>query len=202
MSAEWRPIGSLRPDPKNVRLHDEPQIELLRASVREFGQVWPILARKDGTVVAHHGILEALKREGYEEAKVAFVEGMSAQQIAAFAIADNRLAMISDWDESALKAEVDALAAAGFNMEAVGYSADALEKMLSDEATRSVGSLAEAFGVPPFTILNARSGDWQKRKDVWLAMGIRSEEGRGENLLKFSDSVRLDGGAYNERFKG
>jgi DNA modification methylase len=39
-------------------------------------------------------------------------------------------------------------------------------------------TLSEKFGVPPFTVLNAREGWWQDRKRAWLALGIKSEEGR------------------------
>ena len=42
------------------------------------------------------------------------------------------------------------------------------------------GKLARDFGVPPFSVLNAREGDWQNRKRAWLALGIESELGRGE----------------------
>ena len=38
-------------------------------------------------------------------------------------------------------------------------------------------------------------------KRGWIALGIRSELGRGENLLALSDSVRLDGEAYKTRFQ-
>jgi len=41
-------------------------------------------------------------------------------------------------------------------------------------------TLAERFGIPPFTILDARKGWWQDRKRAWLDLGIRSELGRGE----------------------
>ncbi|HUS55556.1 MAG TPA: DNA methyltransferase, partial [Thermohalobaculum sp.] len=39
--------------------------------------------------------------------------------------------------------------------------------------------LKQTFIFPPFTILNAREGDWQERKRAWLLIGIRSELGRG-----------------------
>lgn len=39
--------------------------------------------------------------------------------------------------------------------------------------------LGEAFLYPPFTVLSARDGWWQERKRQWLALGIRSELGRG-----------------------
>jgi len=38
--------------------------------------------------------------------------------------------------------------------------------------------LAKRFGFPPFSVLDARGGDWQERKRQWLAMGIKSEIGR------------------------
>lgn len=41
-------------------------------------------------------------------------------------------------------------------------------------------SLAARFGIPPFSILDARKGWWQDRKRAWLDLGIRSELGRGE----------------------
>ena len=45
------------------------------------------------------------------------------------------------------------------------------------------GPIADKFVFPPFTTLDARAGDWQDRKRAWLSMGIRSEIGRGDNLI-------------------
>ena len=39
--------------------------------------------------------------------------------------------------------------------------------------------LAQTFDYPPFSVLNAREGWWQERKRQWLALGIKSEVGRG-----------------------
>jgi hypothetical protein len=44
-------------------------------------------------------------------------------------------------------------------------------------------TLGERFIVPPFSVLSAREGWWQDRKRAWLAMGIQSELGRGEQLI-------------------
>ena len=51
------------------------------------------------------------------------------------------------------------------------------------------GIIRQRFDFPPFTVLNAREGSWQERKRAWLACGIKSEVGRGENLLKMSDTM-------------
>ena len=40
------------------------------------------------------------------------------------------------------------------------------------------GPVAERFGFPPFSVLDARHGDWQERKRAWLAIGIKSEVSR------------------------
>ncbi len=40
-------------------------------------------------------------------------------------------------------------------------------------------TLAERFGIPPFSVFNAREGWWQDRKRAWIDLGIRSELGRG-----------------------
>lgn len=39
--------------------------------------------------------------------------------------------------------------------------------------------LARTFEYPPFSVLSARDGWWQERKRQWLALGIKSELGRG-----------------------
>jgi hypothetical protein len=44
--------------------------------------------------------------------------------------------------------------------------------------------LAERWEYPPFSVLNAREGWWQERKRSWLALGIKSEVGRGGQLIE------------------
>lgn len=43
---------------------------------------------------------------------------------------------------------------------------------------RPAATLAETFGAPPFTVLDARQGYWRRRKRMWLGLGIESELGR------------------------
>jgi hypothetical protein len=47
--------------------------------------------------------------------------------------------------------------------------------------------LADEYIVPPFSVFDARSGPWKKRKRSWLALGIKSELGRGASLLTGGD---------------
>lgn len=43
---------------------------------------------------------------------------------------------------------------------------------------KASGPVAERFTLPPFTLLDARSGEWQERKRAWLSLGITSGDGR------------------------
>ncbi|MCX7178006.1 MAG: hypothetical protein NTX56_04285 [Proteobacteria bacterium] len=56
------------------------------------------------------------------------------------------------------------------------------------------GILKTRFIMPPFSVLNARDGIWQERKRQWLALGIKSELGRGEDLMEIAIDA-LGGGA-------
>ncbi len=62
---------------------------------------------------------------------------------------------------------------------------------LIEEGYESSGTLAERFGVPPFSVLDARQGYWQDRKRSWLDLGIESEAGRRDNLMQHSVASSL-----------
>lgn len=47
-------------------------------------------------------------------------------------------------------------------------------------------TLAGKFGVPPMSILDRRSGDWQDRRRRWLSLGIRSELGRDSPVYQMT----------------
>ena len=42
-------------------------------------------------------------------------------------------------------------------------------------------SLKRKYIIPPFSIFDTASGDWQNRKNKWKSLGIKSEVGRGNN---------------------
>jgi hypothetical protein len=55
--------------------------------------------------------------------------------------------------------------------------------LLGDSAEpRPSGPLAEEWKIPPFSVLDTRSGVWQERKAAWLSIGIEGELGRDDGL--------------------
>ena len=59
---------------------------------------------------------------------------------------------------------------------------------------KASGPVAERFTLPPFTILDARTGEWQERKRAWLAMGIRGEVGRSAKSYNIHDWADANAG--------
>jgi hypothetical protein len=64
----------------------------------------------------------------------------------------------------------------GNETEITGTDSDGATPTGSAEARKS---LAERFIIPPFSVFDTRQGYWQTRKRQWLALGIKSELGRG-----------------------
>ena len=62
-------------------------------------------------------------------------------------------------------------------------------------------SLADRFVVPPFSILDRRSGLWQDRRRKWLSLGIESEIGRTEEMGFLAAAMTGRGGVLEERIK-
>ena len=76
-----------------------------------------------------------------------------------------------------------------------GFTDDELQFYETEESGyEERKTLAEKFIVPPFSVLDARQGYWQDRKRDWLSLGIDSGEGRGENLLDYSEVVKINSG--------
>lgn len=59
LTPELVPLGKLRPHPRNYRAHPEDQIEHLAESIRANGLYRNIVAAKDGTILAGHGVVLA-----------------------------------------------------------------------------------------------------------------------------------------------
>lgn len=59
------------------------------------------------------------------------------------------------------------------------------------QAPRPKGAIAGKFVFPPFSVLDARQGAWLDRKRAWAAMGIRGDDGRGENEEGATGDARM-----------
>jgi len=115
------PLDKLRPYENNARTHSPEQVDKLRASLREFGFVNPILVDRDYGIIAGHGRLMAAQAEGMETVPCVFVEHLTETQKRAYILADNKLAELAGWDAKMLSSELDALTDSGFDLSIAGF---------------------------------------------------------------------------------
>jgi ParB/RepB/Spo0J family partition protein len=74
LAVEEIPIDQLRPDPANPRRISDEELDSLERSLRQFGFVQPILARReDNTVIGGHQRLLAARRLGLATVPVTFL---------------------------------------------------------------------------------------------------------------------------------
>ena len=95
------PIANLKPYEHNNRIHSKSSGARPKNGIDTFGFVVPIIATSDGEIIAGHGRLEAAKVLGLKTVPVVFLDHLSAAEIRALRIADNKLAELSDWNEEA-----------------------------------------------------------------------------------------------------
>ena len=136
-------VDRLVPYARNARTHSKEQILQLRASLREFGFVSPVIVDGDMNIIAGHGRIMAAKEEGITEVPCVFAEHLSEAQKKAYILADNRLALNAGWDEELLALEFADLAELGFDAELTGFSPDEIEQLFADDGGDDEGETAE-----------------------------------------------------------
>lgn len=133
-----RPPGELKPASRNARPHSQKQIAQIAASIREFGFTQPVLTDDEGRIVAGHGRVEAAKSLGMAAVPTLPLSHLSRDQLRAYALADNKLALNSGWDEDLLKLELAELdAVVSFDLEVTGFSTGEIDVLLDPPATKA-----------------------------------------------------------------
>jgi DNA modification methylase len=122
MKIERIKLAELRHDDQNARTHDQANLKAIAGSLEQFGQRKPIVITQDNKVVAGNGTLTAAKLIGWTEIDCVRVPAdWTADQIKAYALADNRTAELAQWDEQVMAAQLLDLQEAGFDIESFGF---------------------------------------------------------------------------------
>src|SRR5262249_8136899 len=95
--------------PRHPRKHTKKQITRIARSIQRFRFNVPILVDADLKVIAGHGRLLAARQLGLSEVPTISLDHLTPAQAKAFAIADNRLAELSSWDDDLLSERLSEL---------------------------------------------------------------------------------------------
>ena len=122
ISLESIDIKDLILDPQNARLHDKRNLEAIAGSLQKFGQRKPIVIDASNTIVAGNGTFTAAKNIGWGQILAVRVPSdWTAEQIKAYALADNRTSELAEWDSTILSNQLIELDDAGWAVEDFGF---------------------------------------------------------------------------------
>ena len=152
------PVSKLIPYVNNARTHSAEQILKLRASLREFGFINPVIIDREFNVIAGHGRIHAAKEEGIIEVPCVFVDYLTEAQKKAYILADNRMAMDAGWDEELLRIEIESLQGEDFDIGLTGFDESEIADLFgTDDAEEDDFDVEEELKNPCFS----------KQGDVW-----------------------------------
>lgn len=178
---QYRKLTEIKKLEGNPRIIRDKQFKTLCQSIKDnpdYFEARPcILSNRTGelVIIAGNQRYEAAKFLKMKEVPTFLIEGMTEAREKEIIIRDN----ISNGEF-----DMDCLANNWADLPLTDWGVDLPEDWLNPgggdggQQTGS-GNLADRFGVPPFSVLNAREGWWQDRKAAWIALGIKSELGRG-----------------------
>ena len=177
-------VDKLIPYVNNARTHSKKQINKLRASIREFGFINPVIIDRDYNVIAGHGRILASQEEGIDKVPCVFVDYLTDAQKKAYIIADNRMALDADWDEELLKIEIESLKDEDFDLSFTGFDESELLDLFGDDSKGKVeddnfdlssalekASFVEKGDVWTVDKHRLMCGDATSKEDVQILMG-------------------------------
>jgi hypothetical protein len=184
------PVASLKPYEKNARTHSDEQVEQLAKSIEKFGFNNPILIREDLTVIAGHGRLAAATKLGLVEVPTITLSHLTADQARAYVLADNQLALNSDWDKELLKEELLAIQEAGeIDLALIGFNENDLKYLITD-----VGDVEQSWnGKPRMDTIKERAGAYETSiiRQIVLIYGVEEYNSVIDALSDYADKFGL-----------
>ncbi|HZA25538.1 MAG TPA: ParB N-terminal domain-containing protein, partial [Dehalococcoidia bacterium] len=162
----YLPIEELRPDPANPRRIGDQELESLTRSIREFGLVDPIIARrKSKTVIGGHQRLIAARRLGLKQVPVVFLD-LSPEQARLLNLGLNRIG--GTWDQELLARLLAELKEVpDVDLSLTGFGEDELRKYLRGLESREKRDRLESFDLD-VALEAARAAPVAHTGDLWL----------------------------------
>jgi ParB-like chromosome segregation protein Spo0J len=144
LTIEQVPIDQLRPDPANPRRISDEELDALERSIRQFGFVQPVLARRqDGTVIGGHQRLIAARRLGLATVPVIWLD-ISVNQARLLNLALNKIGGSFD-DQLLARLLADLQASPEVDLSLSGFGEGEVRDLLRSLETREKAERPESF---------------------------------------------------------
>jgi len=178
MNTEYIDISKVKLNPNNPRVIKDDKFSKLVNSIKDFPkmlEIRPIVVNDDMIVLGGNMRLKACKEAGLKEVPIIKASDLTEDEQKQFIIKDNVSG--GEWDWEMLANEWDSE-----QLEDWGLDISKFEVEEEQESLTNPKKLLDRFIIPPFSVLDTKQGVWQQRKNYWLSLGIKSEEGRDSVL--------------------
>jgi ParB-like chromosome segregation protein Spo0J len=128
MKVELLELKKLVPYARNPRITAHA-VDKVAASIKEFGFRQPIVVDNEMVIIAGHVRYQAAQKLGLKKVPVHVADGLSAEQVKAYRIADNRTGEEAQWDNEMLALEIGELEAVSFDKSLLGFEVSELEQL-------------------------------------------------------------------------
>ena len=165
LTVDQVPIDQLRPDPANPRRISDEELDALERSLRQFGFVQPVLARKDDQVViGGHQRLVAARRLGLTTVPVTYLD-LTIEQARVLNLALNKIS--GSWDDALLaRLLADLQASPEIDLTLSGFGEDEIADLLRSLETREKRERVESFDLDE-ALAEATRSPRSKLGDLW-----------------------------------
>ncbi|MBS9718529.1 site-specific DNA-methyltransferase [Pseudohalocynthiibacter aestuariivivens] len=156
--------GKLKPSSRNARTHERRQVRQIAESIRQFGFANPVLVDEANILIAGHGRLEAALLLGLEQVPAIRLTHLSDVEKRALMLADNKIALNSNWDVDLLATELADLSTMNldFELDLTGFEVAEIDLIIAEQAEAGATTTEEAplpdRSRPPIS----------RRGDLWL----------------------------------
>lgn len=196
--------GQIEGVPENPRTYSNKQMEAMIKSIKDLPDMLnarPLIVYKEQEsekyiVIGGNRRFDAAKHLKYKELPCYVLDkNTSPETIRSYLIKDNLA--FGDWDISKLIDDWEAP-----ELEDFGFDTSQLkgfgDDKLKSEAEEARKNLSERYLVPPFSVLHTYKDGWANRKQQWIALGIKSEEGRKNTFESMGKLTQIGKNASKE----
>lgn len=156
MKIQLWPIARVKPYEKNPR-KNAGAVDAVAASLKEFGFQKPIVVDADGVIICGHTTYLAALKLSIDRVPVKVASELSADQVRAYRIADNKTGEIAEWDFDLLTVELQELQECNYALGLLGFDQDELAKLLNGDLAAGLTDPDEV-PLPPDAAIT-QSGD-------------------------------------------
>jgi hypothetical protein len=186
--SDFLPLEAIEEFQGNFKRRTQKEIEQIITSILKFGFSFPCFCWKQNShnyCLDGHGrilALQEMKKQGYDipELPVVFIDAQDEAEAK-----QKMLRLNSQYGIIDIEGFRDFIAGLEIEWGDLALpSGDLFEfpDILGGDPEHK--SLAERFIIPPLSVFRASAGYWQERKKAWLSLGIQSDKGRDDGMLK------------------